>query len=293
MTEPIEVDEDRIDASARALRRVFRDLHFSLGESLADLLAQLDLRTLACGLQPLLERLKKPNRDLAPRAAALGELLNATIRAAARDEITNPNDARCARVLLADVALELFSIASCATEDDEPFEPLARLHENEPFEHYAQRVRANLPAWPSEVVREWLYRHWTQLSKYRFLGFGQFRFARETWPVEQIPGVEALDGDAEEWAHVLERAATVDDWVARHLRERGTWNTPIVLLDNRAGLHAFPRGALLKKPWHLLEGHHRLAYLTGLRATGCLQARHEVFVVSIERRAHNESAMSG
>lgn len=148
---------------------------------------------------------------------------------------------------------------------------------------YVQRMKATLlPHWPDEVLREWLHRHAGSIDTYVFLEFETFSFAKQIWPLSRIPGREAFEDEVvcDQFSNVEERAEQPGDWLAQYMVREGTWNTPIVLLDNQHGQWAFPDGSPLKQPYHLLEGHHRLAFLNTLRVTGKARAEHEVWVVT-------------
>ena len=148
---------------------------------------------------------------------------------------------------------------------------------------YALRIRsAMLPNWPDEVLIEWLHRHAGHIDYYAFLGFETFSFEKETWPLERIPGREAFDDESfcDGFVDIERRATNPHDWLAIYMLEKGTWNTPIVLLRNEAGRFAFPYGRPLKSPYHLLEGHRRLSFLNGLRSIGKASPSHEVWVVT-------------
>lgn len=152
-----------------------------------------------------------------------------------------------------------------------------------PREAYANRMRATLlPQWPQELLIEWLWRHNGCLSRYVFLDFTTLSFARETWTLDRIPGSEAIDNRGTfGFAHTVEeRARSGWDWPAAYMYEHGTWNTPIVLLDNTRGKIMFVDGSPLQSPYHLLEGHQRLYLLNGLRAIGKANATHEVWIAT-------------
>ncbi|MBW4472622.1 MAG: hypothetical protein KME45_19950 [Stenomitos rutilans HA7619-LM2] len=151
-------------------------------------------------------------------------------------------------------------------------------------ESYARRMKADvLPDWPKEVLIEWLHRHADFIWKYVYLGFETFSFSNERWPLEKIPSREAFDDEefCDAFSNVEERASDPYDWLAQHMLEQGTWNTPIILLQNERGQHTFPGGEPLKRPFHLLEGHRRLSFLNGLRKIGKAFPYHDVWVVRI------------
>ena len=174
------------------------------------------------------------------------------------------------------------------TIDPELYEPYADASGRaiESPEVFVKRMRSTvLPSWPEEVLREWLYRHRGFLFRYAHLAFPRFRFSRETWPLDRVPGREAFrEGEfCDSFSNVEERATNPYDWLALFMLERGTWNTPIVVLSNERGEHRDEWDeAPLRAPYQLLEGHRRLSFLVGLRRLRRALPHHEVFVVSIE-----------
>lgn len=158
-------------------------------------------------------------------------------------------------------------------------------------EAYAQRMQAGLlPHWPTELLIEWLHRHNSSADRYTFLSFEAMHFSRETWPLERIPnrGVFYDPTFCDNFTDVERRSRTPSDWLAQYMLEHGTWNTPIVLLDNQAGRIEFPNGVLLKTPFHLLEGHRRLSFLNGLRMIGKATATHDIWVAQLRAESKNK-----
>ena len=149
-------------------------------------------------------------------------------------------------------------------------------------EDYIARMRAGpLPNWPTEPLKEWLYRHAHDMEDYAFLGFEGFEFELETWDVDRFPGREAFrdEGFCDSFQNVEERAAeNQNDWLAHYMLKEGTWNTPIVLMDNRRA-PGFLHEPKLKMPYHLLEGHRRLSFLHGLKRLGLARSQHSVWIV--------------
>jgi hypothetical protein len=139
-----------------------------------------------------------------------------------------------------------------------------------------------LPGWPIEVLVEWLHRHAGERSPYDFLDFPTLTFDRQTWPLDRIPGREAF-GDPGLFDFYLDVEAYQrkgKNWLADYMCEHGTWNTPIVLLDNSLAKIAYPVETPLRSPYHLLEGHRRLSFLNGLRAIGKAGETHAVWLAT-------------
>ena len=173
------------------------------------------------------------------------------------------------------------------------FDPIRDEHGwvNEGPGAYAARMRMSLlPEWPEEVLIEWLHKHAGHVAKYAFLRFERFAFERQTWPLVRIPGAEAFSDPkfCEDFSNVEERAAQPYDWLAKYMVGNGTWNTPVVLLDSEELPPTFAEGKRLRRPIHLLEGHRRLSFLNGLRATGKVLQEHNIWLVRL-RAASNET----
>jgi hypothetical protein len=153
---------------------------------------------------------------------------------------------------------------------------------------YIERMRAGpLPNWPAEPLKEWLHRHPDNMEVYAFLGFEQCRFELATWGVSQIPGREAFRDErfCDDFQKVEVRGAVNEhDWLAHYMLKEGTWNTPIVLLDNR-GLGGYPQETRLNAPYHLLEGHRRLSFLQGLKRLNKARLSHALWIVHRSGRA--------
>lgn len=146
---------------------------------------------------------------------------------------------------------------------------------------YVMRMKSTiLPSVPEEILIEWFHRHADCLEKYAFLEFETLMFSKETWFLEEIPSREAFDDETfcDSFSNVEKRAEYKYDWLAKYMLETGTWNTPIVLLENKDGNFKFPYGEPLKIPYHLLEGHRRLSFLVGLKRIGIALPSHEVWI---------------
>lgn len=147
---------------------------------------------------------------------------------------------------------------------------------------YLTRMKGLLPAWPGEVLAEWLYRHSGSPDDYLYapLDFTSFQFQLETWPLGRIPGREAFrDAGFLDAFQNLEVRAEGQDWLALEMMARGTWHTPPILLENTGENAATLDGEPLGQPHHLLEGHRRLSFVHGLRRLGRALPEHKLWVV--------------
>ena len=165
----------------------------------------------------------------------------------------------------------------------DPYSPLLDDKDQvvEEVDDFARRMAVALPRFPRELVVEWLHWHGGCTGMYRFL-FDRLTFTREQWKAEQIPGREAfLDpGFCDAFSSTFDqRVENEHDWLPRFMNEHGTWNTPIVLLENTAPPRSLVvRDTELRRPWHLLEGHRRLSFFVALRNRGQAHASHLVWV---------------
>lgn len=153
----------------------------------------------------------------------------------------------------------------------------------ETAEEYARRMQSTvLPHWPEEPLREWLHRHFNHLETYAFLGYENLRFDRQTWGLNSIPGREAFRDPrfCDDFSRTFEaRVQKGGDWLAEYMSEHRTWPTPVLLLENLDGNLTYPHGGKLNRPYHLLEGHRRLSFLTALRQSGRALPQHDVWLV--------------
>ncbi len=149
---------------------------------------------------------------------------------------------------------------------------------------YAERMQSGLlHHWPTEVLIEWLHRHAQCLYRYAPLRFERLQFQRTTWELSQIPGREAFDDEefCDNFMDVDARAESSNDWLATYMIENGTWNTPILLLQNPQNQCRTTVNLRLKSPYHLLEGHRRLSFLNGLREMGRANPQHDIWLVDL------------
>lgn len=146
---------------------------------------------------------------------------------------------------------------------------------------FVARMHATLlPHFPEELLVEWLYRHHNALDTYASL-FESLRFERQTWKLEDIPGCEAFND--QKFCQTLSRsfdnrARDPLDWLAQYMNQHGTWNTPVVMLENLHGEIPSPAWATIRQPYHLLEGHRRLSFLVALRSRGRALPEHELWI---------------
>jgi len=169
-------------------------------------------------------------------------------------------------------------------------------HGCESFASYLPRAQTLVPHFPDSVAEQWLHRHYNDVvSQYGWLGFEDLRFTLDGWTVERIlrevRSFEGQDYDSiKHWVRWFrDPKYATDDWLVQSMTSAGTWPQPIITVRNPTDL-ALPNGLPLGKPFHLVEGHHRLGFLMAM-ADDCpdkLLARHDLWI--IETRAESISS---
>ena len=147
---------------------------------------------------------------------------------------------------------------------------------------YLDRVSPLVPSIPSNVLAQWIYRHWRGFeSNWSFIDLASHRFECESWSTARIVGeidsrhIEVID----RWGEMLRHNRYVRrSWLGEKMLSEGSWPEPVIVLASTAG-DSYPNGQPLPHPYCLLEGHHRLGYLRAMAQDGePLQAQHQVWV---------------
>ncbi|HVR95447.1 MAG TPA: hypothetical protein VMW27_02460 [Thermoanaerobaculia bacterium] len=153
-------------------------------------------------------------------------------------------------------------------------------------EEYLVRLRSSLPHFPNEVLKDWLVRHGDfAFVYYGWLDYRQFRFSREEWPTGKLLDLvtSGNERDVDYWTQELRKFPEVQqEGLGAFMISKGTWPSPPLILDNAHGLQR-PSGQPLSR-YHLLEGHHRLAFLRGIATNPRWQVApsHELWLVTYD-----------
>lgn len=154
--------------------------------------------------------------------------------------------------------------------------------QTETLADYLVRVGPLLPGIPPNLLAQWIYRHWRGFeSNWSFIDLSR---------IEVLPAWLDLDiicrdintrhmEVVERWSEMLRSNRYVRrSWLAEYMLTQGTWPEPIIVLAPDEGDH-YPDGTPMPRPYALLEGHHRLAYLRCLaQENHPLQSRHAVWI---------------
>ncbi|MBV2089970.1 MAG: hypothetical protein KUF72_03710 [Candidatus Thiodiazotropha sp. (ex Ctena orbiculata)] len=158
--------------------------------------------------------------------------------------------------------------------------------EIEPFSEVVPRLRKALPNFPECVLEQWIYRHFNQIDDYWWLGLDGLSFKKEIWSNQEILkkiGSNMLDTQ-DYWGDQLlieKEPIRLTTWLAKFFAKNRTWPKLIIILHNEHELKR-PNGLELYRPYHLLEGHMRLAYMRGYIRHSIPQTpqTHEVWVTT-------------
>ncbi|MDB5243145.1 MAG: hypothetical protein JWP57_3770 [Spirosoma sp.] len=153
---------------------------------------------------------------------------------------------------------------------------------------YVLRMQENyLPDWPPEVLDSWLYFGHGLPTLFNTLDLTKLSFTKHIWRKEDIPGEEIVGSN---W-RFKDEMRSIDHyfvnsgkyWIADYMLEHGTWNTGIIILENRNPERQLKTGygEVLKQPYHLLEGHNRLTILNRLIELGKAADEHEVWIAQL------------
>lgn len=154
----------------------------------------------------------------------------------------------------------------------------------EPVEQWLTRAQSHLPHFPEEVLRQWIYRHWKGvLCHWGWLDFRAMSFSQQYWTTERILSqVHSPYQDVvEKLARRMSNPLFQQSWLVQRMQSDGTWPVAPMILHCERSL-TMADGRPLTAPYNLLEGHHRLGYLSAMVEQGVeVQRGHPVWVVSL------------
>lgn len=156
-------------------------------------------------------------------------------------------------------------------------------YELEDRAEYLSRIQPLLPNFPKEVIVQWFYDHNQQVEEYEWLDYPSLAFSQESWKTEQVPVKDFGNVDAARtymyhfFAKGLRTSRTLR--LALYFEKFGTWPVPPVFLENQDGNLQFPHRLPCGTPYHLIEGHNRMALFLGYKQRIKLADSHAVYVV--------------
>ncbi|MGF1683792.1 hypothetical protein [Photobacterium minamisatsumaniensis] len=154
----------------------------------------------------------------------------------------------------------------------------------ETWAQWRPKAKQVLPNFPDDVLEQWVYRHWKGvLCNWGWLDFQSMQFSLEEWGSEQIqskiqtPHQDVID----KLSGRMQNPIFQRSWLVQEMQERGTWPVAPIVLHYERDLPTM-NGKVLKAPFNLIEGHHRLAYLKRMIVDGVdTQQTHKVWVIKI------------
>jgi hypothetical protein len=162
--------------------------------------------------------------------------------------------------------------------------------EKEPFGSYWDRCCNRLSHLDPLIVEQWVYRHWSR-SPYGYLRLDALTWRLEAWCTPRIlrdiylrPQFGDLTPETD-----FEFAKGLTGEPCKSLREIGTWNYPIVVMETPDGVIAHDE----HKPdirYCLIEGHQRVRFLAAWHGRALTAVRHELFILaetSVGSAQHN------
>ena len=159
--------------------------------------------------------------------------------------------------------------------------------EKESFESALPRLKKHLPNFPECVLEQWVYRHFDQFyNNYWFLGFDKLVFDKMSFNFNDIMEIKSKDLRGQDyWGDEFsnQEETRMMTYLAKFMRENKTWPKPIIVFDTKSVSNKF--GEKFQEPFHLLEGHMRLAYMRALiryKVAG-VKPCHEVWVVTLKK----------
>ncbi|WP_108652368.1 hypothetical protein [Dongshaea marina] len=149
---------------------------------------------------------------------------------------------------------------------------------------YLSRMRREVPDIPQNILQHWIFRHWRGFeSNWGWLDLEQIHFEKLCYSTKvliQELGTHRRD-TINYWSRVHQDNSYVrDSWLAQSMLEQGSWPEPIIVLNNNQQLND-PSGRPMAK-LHLLEGHHRFAYLKSMydNSPQLLLPEHEIWLLT-------------
>lgn len=139
--------------------------------------------------------------------------------------------------------------------------------ELEPFSEVMPRLKLALPNFPLCVLEQWTYRHFIDFCyKYWWLNYDELYFEKVMFDTNKIMEIKTdFLGTQDYWGDDFINNPgfrAEKTWLGAYMNKEKTWPKPIIVFDTQA--NKYPLEEELFMPYHLLEGHMRLAYMRAL-----------------------------
>jgi len=161
------------------------------------------------------------------------------------------------------------------------------------FEIFKERFNEYFPSFPDDVIKEWPYRHFDDFcNRYWHLDFQCFLFKKMFFDNTIIASLKTKLSDTELKNYGnnylnREELKLQNTWLFNYMSDHLTWPQPIIVLETNTC--PLEKQAKLHKPYHLLEGHMRLAIMQAkIRSEEHICPEHEVWCVEMKAGGCNK-----
>jgi hypothetical protein len=145
-------------------------------------------------------------------------------------------------------------------------------------QQYIGRITSEFPNIPADVLDQWIYpHHFNEEIRllYGWMDYEKVVFTLAEWGDDQIASIKVYS-DFRPYVEMTTRkvrsalpdklrSIELREEVVRSWAERGTWRTPIIVLDSKDVAGA-PKGVEINRPYQLVEGHTRLGWFNAFRS---------------------------
>ena len=147
---------------------------------------------------------------------------------------------------------------------------------------YLERIFKLLPNFPKEVIIQWFYGHPQQAHEHAWLNYQNLKFELTTWKTEEVPICNYGNTDAvETYSYNYFKKGNMSnrrEKLEQYFQANGTWPIAPIFLKNEFGNLKYPHGFPCGKPFHLLDGHNRMAFFLEYKRLKKLSQAHFVYI---------------
>lgn len=167
--------------------------------------------------------------------------------------------------------------------------------EKESHAAYIRRIQPLLPRFPEDILIQWFYDHDQQIKNHEWLNYPSLRFDKNKWSTDKIPteNYGNAKGVKINMEHHFKGSRNIyTDRLVSYFEHYGTWPVPPIFLPNPDGNIKYPDGYQCGMPYHLIEGHHRMAFFFIFKEKNKLASVHDVYIITHWDKAHNQQMHS-
>lgn len=152
---------------------------------------------------------------------------------------------------------------------------------------YCKRINKILPNFPIPVITQLFFDHPQEINNLSWLDYKTLQISLHKWNKSEIPKNNyGKDSTVELFKNKyfnggssqILRYKKIGDYILKN----GTWPIPPIFLENIEGKIMGGRGEKLGQPYHLIEGHNRLAQILGYIERGVANDYHFVYIMKMK-----------